>query len=127
MVETAIGEALGKLYVAKYFPAESKQRMQALVQNLMTAYQQSINTLDWMSDATKQAAQDKLSKFTVKIGYPDQWRDYSKLQIKVDDLVGNIATENFLGWCDQQQIGLKINRTAFAEAFRMAGDVFVTH
>jgi len=90
VVEAAIGEALGKLYVAKYFPAESKQRMQALVQNLMTAYQQSINTLDWMSDATKQAAQDKLSKFTVKIGYPDQWRDYSKLQIKADDLVGNI-------------------------------------
>ena len=90
VVETGIGEALGKLYVAKNFPAESKQRMQVLVENLMTAYRQSINTLDWMSDATKQAAQDKLSKFTVKIGYPEQWRDYSKLQIKADDLVGNV-------------------------------------
>ncbi len=90
VVESGIGEALGKLYVAKYFPAESKQRMRTLVDNLMTAYRQSIDTLDWMSDDTKRAAQDKLSKFTVKIGYPDQWRDYSSLQIKADDLVGNV-------------------------------------
>ncbi|MGD9841328.1 MAG: M13 family metallopeptidase [Steroidobacteraceae bacterium] len=90
VVESAVGENLGRLYVAKHFPAESKQRMESLVANLLTAYEQSIDTLDWMSDATKQAAKEKLAKFTVKIGYPKQWRDYSSLEIKADDLVGNV-------------------------------------
>lgn len=90
LIESSIGEGLGKLYVEKHFPMESKQRMQDLVSNLLSAYRESIDTLDWMSDATKRAAKEKLSKFTVKIGYPDHWRDYSKLQIKADDLVGNV-------------------------------------
>jgi predicted metalloendopeptidase len=90
LVESGVGESLGKLYVTKHFPVESKQRMEALVANLLIAYQQSIDTLDWMSDSTKQAAKEKLGKFTVKIGYPKQWRDYSSLEIKADDLVGNV-------------------------------------
>jgi len=90
LVEQSMGEGLGRLYVAKHFPPEYKQRMQALVGNLLTAYRQSIETLDWMSPETKQEALVKLSKFTPKIGYPDQWRDYSALEVKPNDLVGNV-------------------------------------
>ncbi|OFA05882.1 M13 family metallopeptidase [Duganella sp. HH101] len=86
----ALGESLGKLYVAQHFPAERKQRMEALVQNLLAAFKQSIDTLDWMGPATKEQAQAKLAKFMVKIGYPNKWRDYSPLVVAKDDLVGNI-------------------------------------
>jgi predicted metalloendopeptidase len=89
-VERAQGEALGKLYVAQYFPPERKARMEALVKNLLAAYKQSIDKLDWMSPATKKEAQAKLAKFTPKIGYPNKWKDYSKLVVKRDDLVGNV-------------------------------------
>ncbi|KMN30138.1 peptidase M13 [Chromobacterium sp. LK1] len=89
-VEGNLGEALGKLYVQAYFPPESKAKMEVLVGNLMKAYAQSIDTLSWMSPATKKAAQDKLSKYMLKIGYPNKWRDYGGLEIKRDDLAGNI-------------------------------------
>jgi predicted metalloendopeptidase len=89
-VERAQGEALGKLYVAQYFPPERKARMEALVKNLLAAYKESINRLDWMSPATRKEAQAKLAKFTPKIGYPNKWKDYSKLAVKRDDLVGNV-------------------------------------
>jgi len=89
-VERSLGEALGKLYVAEYFPAERKARMEALVKNLLAAYKQSIDKLDWMSPATKKEAQAKLAKFTPKIGYPNKWKDYSALSVKRDDLVGNV-------------------------------------
>jgi len=89
-VEGALGEAVGKQYVEKYFPAERKARMQVLVKNLLDAYKQSIDTLDWMGPETKKEAQAKLAKFTPKIGYPNKWRDYSALTIKPGDLVGNI-------------------------------------
>ncbi|UTY60651.1 M13 family metallopeptidase [Massilia sp. erpn] len=90
VVEGAIGEGLGKLYVAKYFPAERKERMEHLVQNLLAAYKQSIDTLDWMGAETKQEAQAKLAKFTYKIAYPNKWRDYSALQFTAGDLAGNM-------------------------------------
>ncbi len=90
VVEGALGESVGKLYVARHFPAERKARMEVLVANLLATYKQSIATLDWMSPATKQQAQVKLAKFTTKIGYPEQWRDYSALAVKPDDLVGNV-------------------------------------
>jgi predicted metalloendopeptidase len=93
-VEGAIGEGLGKLYVAKYFPPESKARMDALVGNILVAYRQSIENLDWMGRDTKVQAQAKLAKLTTKIGYPRKWRDYSKLQTKRDDLVGNVMRAN---------------------------------
>ena len=94
-VERALGEVLGKQYVAQYFPAERKARMQTLVANLLAAFKQSIDTLDWMGPATKQEAQAKLAKFTPKIGYPNKWRDYSALSVHAGDLVGNMmrATE----------------------------------
>ena len=91
VVENSIGEGLGKIYVAKYFPPESKARMDQLVQNLLAAYKADIDTLDWMSPETKQKAQDKLAKFTPKIGYPVKWRDYSALQISKGDLVGDVV------------------------------------
>ncbi|HUW37949.1 MAG TPA: M13 family metallopeptidase [Rhodocyclaceae bacterium] len=90
LIDNAIGEGLGQLYVRKYFPPENKARMEQLVANLITAYRQSIDTLDWMSPATKKAAQAKLSMLMIKIGYPSKWRDYSKLSIAPDDLVGNV-------------------------------------
>ena len=76
-----LGEALGEIYVAQYFPPESKTKMQTLVANLQTALGQHISNLTWMSDETKARALEKLAAFTVKIGYPDKWRDYSKLVI----------------------------------------------
>ncbi|MEN8367016.1 M13 family metallopeptidase [Acinetobacter bereziniae] len=90
LVEGTLGESLGQIYVKKYFSAEKKQRMELLVQNLMKAYSQSIEQLDWMSPATKVQAQKKLASFAVKIGYPNKWRDYSALDIKNDDLIGNV-------------------------------------
>ena len=85
-----MGEAAGKLYVAKHFPPEAKARMKELVANLIEAYREDIRSLDWMSPETRKRALDKLAKFTPKIGYPDKWRDYTKLEIRRDDLVGNV-------------------------------------
>jgi predicted metalloendopeptidase len=89
LVNGSVGEALGHLYVDRYFPAESKARMQTLVHNLLDAYRVSITGLDWMTPATRQAALAKLAKFSTKIGYPDKWRDYSALRVVRGDLVGN--------------------------------------
>ena len=80
-VEAQMGEALGKLYVEKYFPAEAKERMVKLVENLQTALAERIKAQDWMSDSTKQNALDKLATFYVKVGYPDKWTDLSALNI----------------------------------------------
>ncbi len=85
-----LGEMLGKLYVERHFKPEAKARMEALVENLRTSYQTSIEGLEWMSPDTKKQAQAKLANFRPKIGYPSKWRDYSKLAIKNDDLLGNI-------------------------------------
>jgi putative endopeptidase len=89
-VEGALGEALGRQYVEKFFPAERKERMQEMVKNILAAYKESIDQLDWMGPETKKEAQDKLAKFTPKIGYPNKWRDYTKLTVRADDLVGNV-------------------------------------
>ena len=90
LVDQSIGEGLGKLYVAKYFPPQNKARMDVLVANLLAAYRTSIVTLDWMSPATKQQALAKLAKFNAKIGYPKRWIDYRTLEIRRTDLVGNV-------------------------------------
>ncbi|MES0874953.1 M13 family metallopeptidase [Sinimarinibacterium thermocellulolyticum] len=92
--EDALGEVLGRIYVARHFPPAAKARMQELVANLVKAYEASIRELDWMSDETKEKALVKLSKFTAKIGYPDKWKDYSALVVKADDLVGNVMRSN---------------------------------
>ena len=85
-----MGEMLGKLYVERHFKPEAKARMETLVANLREAYRQGIDKLEWMGPDTKKEAQAKLAKFTPKIGYPNKWRDYSKLEIKKDDLAGNV-------------------------------------
>ena len=89
-VSGALGEVVGKVYVSKHFPPEAKRRMEELVGNLTKAYEVSIKDLDWMGDATKEEALRKLSKFEAKVGYPDEWRDYSALNIEADDLYGNL-------------------------------------
>lgn len=94
LLDDALGEALGKFYVAKYFPPQYKARMQTLVLNLLEAYRRDIDTLDWMSADTKVGAQAKLAKMLPKIGYPDHWRDYSALRIAHDDLLGNVERAN---------------------------------
>lgn len=110
-VEDCMPEALGKLYVARYFPPENKARMEQLVGNLTLAYKQSIETLEWMSPETKKEALTKLSKFTPKIGYPDVWRDYSKLDIRKDDLVGNIMRARAHEYYRQlAKLGQPVNR-----------------
>lgn len=90
-VNGSLGEVVGKVYVAKHFPPEAKERMEQLVGNLVLAYEKSIKELDWMSEETKVEALRKLSKFSPKIGYPDEWRDYSALDIEADDLYGNLT------------------------------------
>ena len=85
-----LGEAVGQLYVARYFKPEAKQAMDELVANLMKAYELSIQDLAWMTDETRRKALAKLHRITPKIGYTDKWRDYSALEIKPDDLVGNM-------------------------------------
>lgn len=90
MIDGSLGEEVGRLYVEKYFSDDAKERMQTLVKNLQRAYAMRIEKLDWMSDKTKEKALEKLSTFRAKIGFPDKWRDYSKLEIKNDSLWENM-------------------------------------
>ncbi|KGI66307.1 M13 family metallopeptidase [Mycolicibacterium rufum] len=89
VVESLMGDALGRLYVERYFPPQAKARMDELVANLREAYRVSIESLEWMTPQTRQKALAKLDTFTPKIGYPAKWRDYSSLVIARDDLYGN--------------------------------------
>ncbi|MDJ0701062.1 MAG: M13-type metalloendopeptidase [Woeseiaceae bacterium] len=90
IVNGTLGEVVGKVYVKEHFPPEAKERMMELVGNLIKAYEVSIKDLEWMTEETRAQALDKLSKFTPKIGYPDVWKDYSKLEIDSKDLYGNL-------------------------------------
>ena len=112
LVDRSIGEGLGKLYVTKYFPPESKLSMDRLVSNLLAAYKADIDTLEWMEPATRQKAQEKLAKFTVKIGYPAKWRDYSALQIAKDDLAGNVIRAQVFEYNrNLNKLGQPVDRT----------------
>ncbi|KAA9394310.1 peptidase M13 [Kocuria coralli] len=91
LVNGVLGEAVGKLYVERHFSPTAKARMDELVANLLAAYRSSIEKLDWMTDETRAEALKKLAAFTPKIGYPERWKDYSTLEIRADDLVGNIV------------------------------------
>jgi putative endopeptidase len=111
-VEGALGEALGQLYVERNFKPEAKARMDALVKNLLAAFREGINDLEWMGPATKAQAQAKLAKFTVKIGYPNKWRDYSALEIKPDDLLGNVMRANAFQYDDMvSRLGKPVDRS----------------
>jgi putative endopeptidase len=95
-VEGALSEAVGEVYVAKYFPPEHKAKMDQLVANLVTAYRESINNLEWMGSETKKRAIEKLENFNPKIGYPVKWKDYSALEISPTDLLGNMGRSHAL-------------------------------
>jgi len=97
-LDDAIGESVGRVYVARYFPPESKAKMDALVGDVRTALRARIETLDWMGPDTRQRALEKLSKFTVKIAYPQTWRDYAKLELKPNDLYGNVERAGAFEW-----------------------------
>ena len=97
VVENLMGDAVGKLYVARHFPPAAKARMDELVANLREAYRVSITDLEWMTPETRQRALDKLDKFTPKIGYPARWRDYSAFVVRRDDLYGNFVRGDAVG------------------------------
>ena len=116
VVNRVLGEAFGKLYVDKYFPAEAKAEMVTLVDYLKKAYHQHISNLSWMSADTKTKALEKLSKFKVKIAYPDQWEDYSKLAVLSPSEGGTYYknTQNITAWAYQknlEKIGKKVDKT----------------
>ncbi len=107
----AIGEITGKLYVDRHFDPASKTRMDEMVENLSRAFEIAIDELEWMSDETKAEAQDKLTSFTKKIGYPDAWRDYSALTIAGDDLIGNaMRASEFEHDRNNNKLGMPIDR-----------------
>ncbi len=111
LVEGALGEAVGREYVARHFPPRSKELMDRLVANLLEAYRRSITELDWMSEETKQRAFEKLDTFVPKIGYPNKFRDYSALEISSDDLVGNVlAATAFETDRELRKIGSPVDR-----------------
>jgi putative endopeptidase len=97
-VNEDLGEAVGKLYVQRYFPPYAQQKMLALVENMRAAYAERIRQLPWMSAETKQVALEKLAAFRPKIGYPDTWRDYSALQIRAGDAFGNSTRAQVFEW-----------------------------
>jgi predicted metalloendopeptidase len=97
-VNDSLGEQVGQLYVAQYFPAESKAQMQELVGNLRASLSERIDQLDWMTAQTKSRAHEKLATFTPKIGYPDRWKDYSGLEVKRTDLIGNVRRATQWRW-----------------------------
>ncbi|HET7400042.1 MAG TPA: M13-type metalloendopeptidase [Intrasporangium sp.] len=112
IVEHAIGEAVGQLYVERWFPPSAKDRMQQLVANLVEAFRRSFASLEWMGDKTRAQALDKLDRFIPKIGYPDVWRDYSSITIDPGDLVGNHCRASaFEVDRDLAKIGKPIDRT----------------
>ncbi|MBD8389267.1 M13 family metallopeptidase [Dysgonomonas sp. BGC7] len=116
-VDGSLSEAVGQMYVAKYFPAEAKTRMLKLVSNLQETLGERINNLTWMSDVTKEKAQEKLRAFHVKIGYPDKWKDYSSLEIKRDDSYwANIVRVNEFNYIEMLN---KINKPVDTEEWHM--------
>ncbi len=98
LVDTQIGEAVGKVYVEKYFPPEAKAKMELLVANLRAALRQRIEALEWMTPETKAKALAKLATFDPKIGYPEKFRDYADLEIRRDDLIGNVRRATASNW-----------------------------
>ena len=111
-VDRSLGHGLAQLYVKKYFPEEAKKRMKVLVKNLKTAFENRINNLDWMSDSTKTKAKEKLYAFTEKIGYPDKWRDYSKVKINRGAYFENrLATNNNDFMYGISKVGKPVDRT----------------
>ncbi|HEY0682911.1 MAG TPA: M13 family metallopeptidase [Steroidobacter sp.] len=94
----ALGELVGQVYVKEYFPPESKAKMEVLVANLRAALKERLATLSWMSEDTRKRAEEKLGTFVAKIGYPDKWKDYSALEVRRDDVIGNVRRASVWDW-----------------------------
>ena len=109
LVSGTLGEAIGKLYVERYFPESSKKKMLDLIHNLQTALAQRIDAATWMGSATKAQAKDKLQNFIIKIGYPDKWKDYSGLQV-VDSLSLYENLQHIARWATDKYIAEKVNK-----------------
>ncbi len=112
MVNGMVGESIGKLYVAEYFPPEAKEKMKELVDNVVATLDESLAELSWMSEATRVKAKEKLARFTSKIGYPDEWKDYSDLKIVAGDHIGNLGRS--IEWDHQRDIdklGTPVDKT----------------
>jgi predicted metalloendopeptidase len=110
-INANLGEAVGKIYVQRHFPAEAKTRMVTMVDNLEQGFLERLEQLDWMGDATKAEARTKLSQFGKKIGYPDEWRDYSSLEITPDDLMTNVFNFRSFGhFFEINKLGGPVNR-----------------
>ena len=117
LVDQDIGQGIGRLYVQKCFSEQSKQAAERLVHNLLEAFQQDIGTLAWMSPETRTEALRKLSRITIKIGYPNRWRDYSPLQFRDDDLVGNVMrASSFEFQRSMGKLGKPVDRTEWESA-----------
>jgi putative endopeptidase len=115
LLNDSMGEELGKSYVARYFPPQSKQRTDRLVGTILSAFRADIETLDWMSPATKQRAEEKLGKYGVKIGYPAVWRDYRGLRVRRDDLAGNVLRARAFDYdWNLAKLGKPFDRTEWA-------------
>ena len=111
-VNGALGEAVGQLYVERYFPAEAKERMLSLVSNLQESLGERITNLEWMSEETKEKAHEKLSTFIVKIGYPDKWKDYSTLEVKDDSYYANMMRASEFGYNEMMdELGKPVDKT----------------
>ena len=112
VVNSNLGECVGQIFVQRYFPQEAKDRMITLVENLRTAFGERIKNLDWMSEATKDKALEKLASITVKIGFPDKWKDYSSLEIKDDSYYANVVRCNEFEFADMiSKIGKPVDKT----------------
>ena len=112
LVNASIGEGLGRLYVERYFPPDAKARVDQMVRNLLAAYDADIDTLGWMGPATARKAKQKLAQITVKIGYPATWRDYSRLRIVRDELLGNVIRAQVFEYeRNLNKLGQPIDRT----------------
>jgi len=110
-IDSLMGEMVGKVYVKKHFPPIAKEKMDELVENLRSAFKTGIDNLEWMGKETKKEAQDKLARFNPKIGYPDEWTDYSALSVDRDDLIGTIKSANAWQWNDMiSKLGGPIDR-----------------
>ncbi|MFI5193603.1 MAG: M13 family metallopeptidase [Chitinophagales bacterium] len=112
LVDQNLGDAIGQLYVQQYFPQEAKQRINELVDNIISTYGERIRQLDWMSDSTKQKALAKLQAIVKKVGYPDKWKDYSSMTIVRDDIISNLrATAHYAYLRDIRKIGKPVDRS----------------
>ena len=112
LVDNALGDSIGKIYVQQYFPAETKKSVENLVQNIIHEFDQNITQIDWLSSETKIGAKKKLATMVIKVGYPSKWKDYSDLTIKKDDLVGNVKRiQQFQFDQSLKKMGQPIDRT----------------